>query len=83
LLKGAISKVSRVERTPLHLCHIHHSVSHLPEGPRNPVAWHSSRNTRALYFSAREHISLQIVTHNIIIIVQSAINNFYIQKVIV
>ena len=32
--------------------------SYLLVSPRNPVAWHSSKNTNASYFSARAHISL-------------------------
>ncbi|TNN58567.1 hypothetical protein EYF80_031187 [Liparis tanakae] len=31
-------------------------LTHLPRGPRNPVAWHSSMNTMAPYRSARSQI---------------------------
>jgi len=34
----------------------YHDLTHLPRGPRNPVAWHSSMNTMAPYRSARSQI---------------------------
>lgn len=58
-----ISKVSRMinrEKSTASLSFIRY----LPVGPKKPVAWHSSRNTNALCFSAREHISLQKYTRN-------------------
>lgn len=61
---SAIPKHKKIKKKEMHLLNfwVHLHLTHLPRGPRKPVAWHSSINTMAPYCSARSQIPVKGAT---------------------